>query len=206
MGSDILTSIHGRKLGLDDVGRLLVNPTGAGNMAADLIAYANEAASSALSNFTAERAFDKYYTIPANTLKPGSVINIKYQGIQTAVNGTDTIQPILRIGATLAANTLAVTGGTALLTSTATTGAANLVFHGEYELIIRTIGAAGTMIGHGVFKKVPAAEGTYSAVDDILASTAIDTTVDQIISVGLVYSAASTSNSCRLDHMRVRVG
>jgi hypothetical protein len=121
------------------------------------------------------------------------------------VNGTDTIQPILNIGSTLAASTLAVTGGTALLTATATTGAANLVFHGEYELQIRTIGSAGTMVGTGIYKKVPAAEATYSAVDDILASTTIDTTVDQIVCVGLVYSASSASNSCRLDFFRVIV-
>lgn len=203
---DILTSIHGRKLGLDIAGRILTNPTGAGAMPAPVVAYANTAASTALSNFTAQRAFDTYYTIPANTLQVGSLIRIRYQGIQTAVNGSDTIQPILTIGATLAATTLAVTGGTALLTSTATTGAANLIFHGEYELIIRTIGSTGTMVGTGIFKKVPAAEATYAAVDDILASTTIDTTADQIICLGLVYSAASASNSCRLDVMRVIIG
>lgn len=206
MAQDILTSIRGKRVGLDNAGRLLVDPVGRGTQPSTSVLYANTVASTALSNFTAQRAFDTYATIPANSLQPGSIIRVKYQGIQTAVNGTDTIQPILSIGVTLAASTLAVTGGTALLTSTATTGAANLIFWGEYELIVRTIGSSGTMVGVGLFKKVPAAEATVTVVDDILASTAIDTTVDQILALGLVYGAASASNSCRCDMFRVIVG
>jgi hypothetical protein len=203
---DIFKSVLGRKLGLSAAGRLLVDPAGRGaGVSGILLPNTNAGPSTALSNFTSQRAFDTYATIPANTLEVGSVIRIRYQGIQTAVNGTDTIQPILNIGSTLAASTLAVTGGTALLTATATTGAANLIFHGEYELQVRTVGSSGTMVGVGVYKKVPAAEATYSAVDDILASTTIDTTVDQIVCVGLVYGAASSSNSCRLDFFRVIV-
>jgi hypothetical protein len=203
---DIFKSVFGRRLGLSANGRLLLDPVGRGAGASGIVLpNTNAGPSTALSNFTAQRAFDTYTTIPANSLEVGSVIRIRYQGIQTAVNGTDTIQPILNIGSTLAASTLAVTSGTALLTATATTGAANLIFHGEYELQVRTVGSSGTMAGVGVYKKVPAAEATYAAVDDILASTTIDTTADQIICVGLVYGAASASNSCRLDFFRVIV-
>lgn len=201
---DIFKSLLGKKLGLSYNGRLLVDPVGRGAGAAGiLLPNTNAGPSTALSNFTSQRAFDTYATIPANSLEVGSIIRIRFQGIQTAVNGSDTMQPILNIGSTLAASTLAVTGGTALLTTTATAGATSLVFHGEYELQVRTVGSSGTMVGTGIFKKVPAAEATYSAVDDILASTTIDTTIDQIVCVGLVYSAASSSNSTRLDFFRV---
>jgi hypothetical protein len=205
MANDILTSIRGKRLGLDDKGRLLADPVGRGTQPVQTVIYNATAASTALSNFTAQRAFDNYATIPANTLQVGSLIRIKYQMIQTAVNGTDTIQAILTIGGALGASN-AVTGGTALLTQTATAGGANFVSHGEYELAIRTIGSSGTMVGVGIFKKVPAAEATYSAVDDILASTTIDTTVDQLVTLGIVYGAASASNSARCDFMRVIVG
>lgn len=204
--AEILTSLHGRKLGLSPNGRLLVDPQNRGSGAAGiLLPNTNAGPSTALTTFTAQRAFDTYTTIPANLLEVGSIIRIRFQGIQTAVNGTDTMQPILNIGSTLAATTLAVTSGTALLTTTATAGATSMVFHGEYELQIRTIGSSGTMVGTGIFKKVPAAEATYSAVDDILASTTIDTTIDQIVCVGLVYGASSASNSVRLDFFRVIV-
>lgn len=207
MAGDMLHSLYGRKLGLDVAGRLLTNPTGAGSMAASVTAANATAASTALTTFTAQRAFDNaYYTIPANTLQVGSLIRIKYQMIQTAVNGTDTAQAILSIGVTLAASTLAVSGGTALLTQTATAGGVSFVSDGEFELAIRTIGASGTMVGTGVFKKVPAIVTTYAPVPAILASTTIDTTVDQTIALGLAYGASSASNSARCDFFRVLVG
>lgn len=204
--NEILTSLHGMKLGLDSAGRLQVNPNGTGTMPASILASNAVAASAALTTFTAQRAFSTgYYTFPAYSLQVGQLIRVRYQGIQTAVNGTDTIQPILSFGVTLASATLAVSGGTALLTSTATAGGVGLTFWGEYEIVVRTIGATGTMAGNGVFKKVPAAEATLTVVDDILASTTIDTTADQTIAVGLVYGASSASNSCRLDTFRVLV-
>jgi hypothetical protein len=139
----ILTSLFGKRIGLDVAGRLITNP-GAGEVVQNAVAYNSTAASTALSNFTSARAFDTYYTIPANSLQVGSLIKIKYQAIQTAVNGTDTIAVGLNIGATLAATTLAVTGGTALLAGTATAGVVNGVVWGEYELAVRTIGSSGT--------------------------------------------------------------
>jgi hypothetical protein len=203
---DIFKSILGRRIGLSAAGRLLVDPVGRGAGASGIILpNTNAGPSTALSNFTAQRAFDTYATIPAGSLEVGSVIRIRYQGIQTAVNGTDTSQIFLNIGSALAASTLAVTGGTALTTSTAAAGVANNIFHGEYELQVRTVGSSGTMAGVGIFKKVLAAEQTYSAIDDILASTTVDMTVDQIVCVGCTYGAASASNSIRLDFFRVIV-
>lgn len=207
MANDIMTSLRGRRLGLDNLGRLLSDPVGRGTQPVQSALFNAAVASTALSNFTAQRAFDNgFATIPANSLQVGSLIRIRYQGIQTAVNGADTSQFILTIGGALGALN-AVTGGTALAASTAAAGIVNEVFTGEYELAIRTIGSAGTMVGVGLFKKVPNTEGAgTSSVDDILASTAIDTTVDQIVTVGCVYGAASASNSSRLDFMRVLVG
>lgn len=205
MANDILTSIRGKRLGLDVSGRLLSDPIGRGTQPVQSALYNAAGASTALSNFTAQRAFDTYATIPANSLQVGSLIRIRYQMIQTAVNGTDTIQAILTIGGTLGASN-AVTGGTALLTQTATAGGVSFVSAGEFELAIRTIGASGTMVGTGVFKKVPTAVTTYTPVEAILASTAIDTTVDQLVTLGIVYGAASASNSARCDLMRVLVG
>lgn len=207
MANDILTSVRGRRLGLDVSGRLLSDPVGRGTQPVQSALYNASAASTALTTFTAQRAFDNgYATIPANSLQVGSLIRIRYAILQTAVNGTDTIQSILTIGGALAASTLAVTGGTALLTTTATAGGANFTLDGEFELAIRTIGSSGTVIGSGIYKKVPTIITTYAPVPVTLASTAIDTTVDQIISLGIVYGASSASNSARCDFFRVLVG
>jgi hypothetical protein len=95
--------------------------------------------------------------------------------------------------------------GTALISHAATDVANNDVFQGEYELIIRTIGASGTMVGKGTYKSVPAAEGTMTIKDDILASTTVDTTADQKVSVSATWSAASANDSVRLDFLRAIV-
>jgi hypothetical protein len=197
----IQTSLRGRKIGLDPSDRLLVQPASAGiDMAAGLLAYSSVAASTAVSNTTTETVFDKYATLPANFLQPGSLIRIRWQGIATATNSTDTLAVKLYIH-----SAATLTAGTLLWTHAATDVADNNVFAGEYELAVRTIGSSGTVVGVGSGKSVPAAEGTATFKDDILASTAIDTTVAQYIGATATWSVASASNSCRLDFIRVIV-
>lgn len=190
----ILTSVHGRLLGLSRMGRLVAG----GNIpgVASLVAYSNEAASSAISNTTTETAFDTSYTFPKNSLAAGQVIKIKWQGIATSTNSTDTLAIKVYIGGIT---------GTLLFTHAATDVANNNVFMGEYELIVRTVGASGTVVGFGTGKSVPAAEGTATYKDDILASTTIDTTAVQQVAVSATWSVASASNSVRLDFLTVEV-
>lgn len=197
----IQKSLLGRKIGLDPSDRLLVQPASAGiDMAAGLLAYSSTAASTAISNTTTETVFDKYATLPANYLQPGSLIRIRYQGIATATNSTDTLAVKLYIH-----SAATLTAGTTLISHAATDVANNDVFSGEYELLVRTIGSSGTMVGSGTYKSVPAAEGTMTIKDDILASTTIDTTVAQYIGLTGTWSVASASNSVRLDFIRVIV-
>lgn len=158
--------------------------------------YVNTAASTAISNSTVEALFSTQYSIPANTLVAGSLIKVRFQGIATATNTTDTLAIKLYIGGL---------AGTALISIAATDVANNDVFTGEYELIVRTAGASGTMAGVGTFKSIPAAEGTMTVKDDILASTTLDTTAAQVVGVSATWSVASASNSVRLDFMRVQI-
>jgi hypothetical protein len=124
------------------------------------------------------------------------LIKISYWGICTATNSTDTFASVLRIGGL---------AGTALYTHTATDVANNNVFLGEFKLIVRTIGSSGTLVGWGWGKNIPAAEGTIAIRDDILASTAIDTTVAQVIGVTGQFSSTNAGNSARLDMLAVEL-
>lgn len=153
------------------------------------------AAGTALSNTTTETALATQ-TIQANLLKAGDRIRIKYQGIATATNSTDTLAIKLYIGGL---------SGTVLVSEAATDVANNDVFLGEYELVIRTSGASGTVVGFGEYKSIPAAEGTMTIKDDILASTAIDTTAAQVVAVSGTWSVANAGNSCRLDILSVDI-
>lgn len=190
----ILTSIHGKLFGISEGKRLVSGGLNPGVL--PVIAYTNTAASTAVSNTTTETLFDKSYSIPANSLRVGQLIRIRYQVIATATNSTDTLAVKLYIGGLT---------GTALISHAATDVADNNVVSGEYEVILRTVGASGTMVGCGTYKSVPAAEGTMTIKDDILASTAINTTAAQVIGVSATWSVASASNSCRLDFLRVEI-
>lgn len=175
---------------------------GDGKKLVDSRTYTAVAASTAVTNTTTETIFSNKYSIPANTLKAGQMIKIRFQGIATATNGTDTLAIALKIGSTDAAPPV---GGTTLLSLAATDVANNDVFTGEYNLIVRTAGASGTMVGVGTYKSIPAAEGTMTIKDDILASTAINTTAALLIAVTATWSVANAGNSCRLDFMSVEI-
>lgn len=161
------------------------------------VVYRNLAASAAHTNTTTEALFDAQYSIPANTLKAGTVIKVRYQGIATATNSTDTLTIKLYIGGL---------SGTAILTGTATDVADNNIFAGEALIQIRTAGASGTLVAVGTHTDVPAASGTAThGICEITASTTIDTTAAQVIGVGADWSVAHAGNSARLDIMVVEI-
>lgn len=191
--SGVFTSLHGRRLGLM-IGRL-VSPTRDGVF--PMVGYASAAASAALTASSTETAFSTgSYTVKKGTLDPGSIIRVRFQGIATATNSTDTLQIKLYIGGIL---------GTAILTGTATDVADNAAFWGEANIVIRTIGASGTFVANGSHSIVPAATNVAVPVYALTASTAIDTTVDQVVAVSGKWSTTSASNSCRLDMFTVEL-
>lgn len=191
---NILTSVRTPLLGFSRLGRLIA---GRGNKGvAPLVVYTNEAASTAISNTVTETAFSTSYTIPANSLEPGTLIRIKWQGIATATNATDTLTIKVYVGGIT---------GTLLFTHAATDVANNDVFSGEYNLVVRTIGSSGTVVGFGAGKSIAAAEGTATYKDDILASTTLDTTASKAIAVSAQWSVANAGNSVRLDVLSVEI-
>jgi hypothetical protein len=158
--------------------------------------YTNVAASTAVANTTTETLFDKNFSIPAGYLSAGDRLRIRYQGIATATNSTDTLVVKLYVGGLT---------GTALLASTATDVANNNIFTGEFDLVVRTAGASGTMAGVGSQAIVPAATNVAVPVFGILASTAIDTTAAQVVGVGATWSVANAGDSCRLDILDIDI-
>ena len=175
----------------------VVNQTTVANMRAALgllSAQTITAASSAVSNTTTESKFDQSVTAAAGRLTAGMLVKIRWQGIATATNATDTLRIRVRIGGLT---------GTLLFDHAATDVANNDVFSGEFSLIVRTAGASGTIVGVGTGKSIAAAEGSATFKDDILASTTVDTTAAQEICVTATWSVANAGNSVRLDVLAV---
>lgn len=155
------------------------------------LVYSAVAASAPVTNATTETAFDKSFSIPANTLKPGDIIRVRAQAIATATNATDTLDLQLRLGTTdiLATGAVDVANG-------------DIGFI-DADIVIRTIGAGGTLVAAG--HTALGAPGTVTSKPKLLGSTAIDTTVAQSVNVSATWSVANAGNSCRLDIMNVEI-
>ena len=152
--------------------------------------YSSAVASAALTNSTTATAMDSV-ALPADTLKAGDVVEFFAQGIATATNSTDTLQVQVKIGSSVLADTDALD----------VADNAIWVIHGS--LTIRTDGPSGTLVAGG-FVNI-GVNGTTTTKMDILASTAVDTTAAQTLSVVGTWSVASASNSCRNDQFTVQI-
>lgn len=191
--SGVFTSLHGRRLGL--MLSRLVSPTRDGVF--PMVAVSSVAASTAITASSTETAFSTgSYTLKKGTLEPGSIIRVRFQGIATSTNSTDTLQIKLYIGGL---------SGTAILTGTATDVADNAAFWGEANIVIRTIGATGTLVASGMHSIVPAATNVAVPVYTLTASTTVDTTADQAVTVSGKWSSTNAGNSCRLDMFTVEI-
>ncbi len=158
------------------------------------LAYSNVAAATTVGGTSAETVFDANYTIPANTLKAGSVMKVRYAGFGVTGSGTDTFAHKLYIGGS---------GGTAILSSAALQLATSSTFTGEVILQCRTAGTTGTFVSFGTYKQ-SSAEGTMTVKDDYTASTTLNTTANQAVVVTGTWNNANTT-SARLDTIVVEI-
>lgn len=94
------------------------------------------------------------YSIPANTIKLGTVVRCRFLARVTADNGATTLTGRLRLGTT----TLT---GTELIVSSAVDTSSGHIFEGEFVLVGRAApGAAAAVVGCGSFADPGAAGGT----------------------------------------------
>jgi hypothetical protein len=183
-------TLIGRVVGLDGSLAIIACKT-ADRIHSDV--YATVAAGTALTASQTETALDSF-TIPAGRLAAGSVIRIRSQVIATATNSTDTLTVKLYYGGL---------AGTSIISTGALDVANSDVAYIDCSLIVRTQGASGTVIGAGLQTIGPPASAT--AKPFTLASSTIDTTAAQAITVSGTWSTTSASNSCRSDVLIVEV-
>jgi hypothetical protein len=167
-------------------GTLIKSPGSAGSAL-----YTNTAASANITNTTAETAFDKSYTVPANTLQVGDVLKIRAQVTVPTTNSTDTLNLKLKIGTTV----IVATGAVDVANSD----------EGwiEATVVVRSIGATGTFVAAGT--DTLGVPGTATVKGFNLGSTTIDTTAAQAITVTATWSVANAGNVARLDLLTVEL-
>ncbi len=153
---------------------------------------ATVAASTAITGATETVAsFDTTVTVPANAMQAWTVLHVKGQGTYTATTGTETHDLLLKLGTTT------------LVTKATVDPATGQFFMFDFTVNIRTAGGSGTMVGHGLSMGA-GGNGSGTTVADFLASTAIDTTAAQVVSVAIDRQASATDgDSARLDQLVV---
>ncbi len=171
----------------------LIAATGAGLSGSTL--YQITAPSATITNTTTDTAFSNgSYTFPANFFQVGDVVRVRSKAFCIAVTAAATQQVRTYLGA----------GPTTLADATALSLVAADIVLTELTLTIRTIGASGTFVGDGVITSSVA--GSFTVTPLTIASTAIDTTVTQLLTVKAKASAAAAGNQIRLDEFAVSIG
>lgn len=150
----------------------------------------NTAASSNVTNTTTETAFSNgSVTIPKNTLQVGDVIRIRGQAVASATNSTDTLTVKVKIGSTVIATTGAV--------DVANGDVATF----DVTLTVRAIGASGSIVAQGTISL--GTPGTVTAKPFTLGATALDTTVDEVITITATWSVANAGDVVALQSLMV---
>lgn len=164
------------------------------------VAFVDPSASTAVTGATETITnFDNTYTLPAASLKVGTVVRIKARGHHTATTGSETLILTVRAGSTA----LAVTGNI--------DPAANDMWEIDFEFEVRAVGASGELVGTGVCRS--GTRGGTTFVQHFLgtgATTAshvvVDTTASQVLAIAITHQGSATdSNSSRMDSMTVKV-
>lgn len=138
------------------------------------------AASTALSNAdTDEHDYSSTGTVPAGSLKAGSVLRLTGHIVVSAAAGSDTTTVKVYLGSILLATSPAVN---------ATTG--DII---EWDILVkvRTAGASGTLTASGWIANGVA--GTATALPISVGSTAVDTTVALTYKASMTYSATTAT-------------
>lgn len=151
---------------------------------------AASAVSSTITNTTDETAFSLTATIDGTALKAGDVIRVQATGTCPSTNSTDTLNIKLKFGT----EEIIATGAVDV--------ADNDIFHINADIVVRTAGASGAIVGSGTYALgVP---GTVTAKPFLKASASEDISGDTNVSLTATWSVAHADNQVQLDILNVQ--
>lgn len=143
--------------------------------------------------------FDTSYTMPANTLKVGTILRIRALVFHTSTTGSE----VHVLGVAFDATDLAVTGNL----DPADNGFSII----EFTVICRTAGASGTVVGFGTCTnsvRAAALTATHGLMTGTTSTStqAIDTTAAIVVGISIDRQAsAGDTDSCRCDFLSVEI-
>jgi hypothetical protein len=152
-----------------------------------------EAAGTPLTNSVTETRLG-VYTVPIAAMAVGKKYHVQAQIRATATNGTDTLQPRLRVGGT----TLT---GTVIIDGTAVDVANDDVLTFDLHCVVRAVSAtAGILHWHGFTGITGSGAATVTARQRFVQNTSLNNlTAAVLFEITGVWSVANAGNSCQLE-------
>lgn len=153
--------------------------------------YASVAASTSLTNSTTPTTFDTKFTLPANSLAVGDVINIRGYGTTPTTNSTDTLAVNVQIGAL-----------TVLAIPALDVADANF-FTFDVKCTVRSISTTTCTFNCEGTYAIGAAAGTVKDAAPVTGT--INSTIANVIGVQGTWSVASASDIAILQNLKVEI-
>lgn len=156
----------------------------------------------AIANSTAELAFNRSYTVPADTLAVGQAIRLRMWGKFSSTATATTLTVRVRWGG--------LTGVVLLLVgpNTVAASAASRVWMIEGDMVVVSIGAAGTIEAHGqmhLFTTSKTQHVQWEATPVTSLVTGVNTTIDQALTVTGQWSVANVGHTITMSTLVVEV-
>lgn len=167
------------------------------NMGALVYADGSVPGGNTVANTITETALTSSYTIPANSLVAGNVIQLQIAGVY----GTDIVAPMItakiKIGSVVVASTGAITAVAAVT---------NGGYTGFLDLIVTTTGAAGVVESQGFVEFATAATTALTVnLKNTAAVTGIDFTAAQTVTVTIQWGTAAAANTITMRQMELYI-
>lgn len=156
--------------------------------------YVNPNPSSVIASTAAESAFDIFPTIPANTLKVGTVIDYQCYGVYSTALLAPSIRGRARWGGLGGAVLLDTGAMGSLVGSQANIG---WLSYGRFE--VRSIGVNGSIEAQGFTSWALGLLGTQGVhLINSGVITGLDTTIDQPLVMSVQFNTSSANNSAQI--------
>lgn len=156
--------------------------------------YANVSDSTAIGNTTTETAFDKTYSIPANTLQVGDVIRVRAGGvISTDAAGTVAVTFRPKLGATQMAQSAI----------TVTAGQSNASWRLESEASVRSLGTPSTVRSGGGLVSLPGGTTVLASIGT--GTLNVTTTSALLVSISVQFASARAGDSIKIGTLTVEI-
>lgn len=130
--------------------------------------------------------------IQANTFKVGDTIRLTLLGYHSGVSN-----PTIRVRVKTNSTVQLDTGAVGSANST------NELVRLNALLTVRSIGASGSIIGHGYYQELGAGIGNFPMVNT--AAVTIDTTIDQVLDITVEWGTASASNTITSTNVLIEI-